>query len=166
MISPLAAISAWLRQQDTETQSEIAQVLTFLMFDDQDHIFSQSPVAQRQKLLDWLSDEGCAPYKVIGRAIMLKACLEYFGNERFDEAGWGLSEEMFRSTIAEAEADSNSDAARVADSAKRMLSDLPARKAKWLAIEKSWAALAEKRLSPDALKDWSLAHMKSALDLG
>jgi hypothetical protein len=160
MISPLAAISAWLRQQDTEIQTEIAQVLTFMMFDDQDHIISEAPEGQRQKLLDWLRDEGRASFKVIGRAVTFKGCFEYFGYGRFDEAGWSLPEEMFRSTIAEAEADPKSEAARMADSARRMLSDLPARKAKWLAVGKSWAALAEKQLSPDALREWSDARMK------
>jgi hypothetical protein len=91
---------------------------------------------------------------------MFKGCFEYFGYGRFEEAGWSQPEEMFRSIIAEAEADPKSEAARMADTAKRMLSDLPARKAKWLAIGKSWAALAEKQLSPDALREWSDAQMK------
>jgi hypothetical protein len=94
---------------------------------------------------------------------MFRACFDYFG-DRFSGSGWKQSEEVFRETLEEAKRDSNSQAARMASSAQRMLDNLPARKAKWQAVGTLWKELSEAHLKNEALSDWSASEMHESLN--
>jgi len=156
-MSPLDEIVGWLEKQDSEIQSEIAGCAAYLLFENDD-VLALGGLEQLHAVRHWLSEPDLPPYRAVGRAVRFRACFEYFAESRFTDAGWKRSEELFRETIAEATRDPNSDAARFALSAQRMLNDLPARKEKWRQVGHSWRELVQAHLTDEMLSDWSASE--------
>ncbi|MDI4236790.1 hypothetical protein OZ411_28665 [Bradyrhizobium sp. Arg237L] len=156
-MSPLEAIVGWLEKQDSEIQSEVAGCAAYLLFET-DGVLALGGPEQLQAVKQWLSEPHLPSYRAVGRAVRFRACFEYFAEGRFTDSGWKLSEELFRETIAEATRDPNSEAARFALNAQRMLNNLPARKEKWRQVGHSWRELVEAHLTNEALSDWNAAE--------
>lgn len=156
-MSPLEAIVSWLTKQDSEIQHEVAGCTAYLLFEDDDVLALGGP-EQLQTLKEWLNEPNLPSYRAVGRAVRFRACFEYFAESRFTESGWKLSEDLFRETIAEATRDPNSEAARFALNAQRMLNNLPARKEKWRQVGHSWRELVQTHLTNETLSDWSASE--------
>jgi len=76
-------------------------------------------------LLNWLSDENGAIFRIIGKAVIFKAVFEYAFAQRFSGEGWVEPETMFRSIVSESAADPESEAAKIAPSAFECFAPYP-----------------------------------------
>ncbi|HLH92908.1 MAG TPA: hypothetical protein VKX28_31165 [Xanthobacteraceae bacterium] len=152
--SPTAAIVAWLRGQDAEIQAEIADLMLMVMRDDFIDL-ATNDVDTVVTLIDSL--EADAPtYRVVGKAVIFRSVFDFLFAKRFTDAGWVDSEEMLRSAIKEGSSDHDSDAAKIAPSAFRMLRGLPGRRESWKAIGESYSALVQEYLTDEAIGTWQL----------
>jgi hypothetical protein len=156
-MSPMAAISEWLSQQDVDIQHEIARYTLMLIQDYSD--LGDFAVKEDDELLadlfEWLKDSNTWKVRALGKAITFRTCFEHVFSNKFTPELWAESKRFMLSVASEGASDSESDAAKVAPSAFRELKNIPERQKQWIAIGKSWTALADEHLTRDALASWS-----------
>jgi hypothetical protein len=155
-VSPLQAIADWLQAQPMDIQEDVGAMVLMLLEDESSFERHSNPVPF---LLEWLNKDSIG-IREIGKALTFKALFEHVFVKRFTEAGWVRPEKMFRSVITEGATDHDSDAAKIAPSAFRMLRALPERKELWKAAGITWTALVSEHLTEEALDAWNLSHMK------
>ncbi|MEY9278852.1 hypothetical protein [Bradyrhizobium yuanmingense] len=158
-VTPLHAIRDWFEKQDEEVRCEIAGMAALLVFEG-DGLLDFSSREWCDYLRRWLSEAGLPAHTIIGRALTFRTCFEYFAESRFTESGWARSETAALEVLEDAKRDPNSEAARFAPIAEKMLDTLPARKSRWIEVRKSWRALANSSLTARALRVWSASQMR------
>ncbi|WP_342723726.1 hypothetical protein AAFG07_32105 [Bradyrhizobium sp. B097] len=158
-VTPLHAIRAWFERQDEEVRCEIAGMAALLVFEG-GGLLELSSREWCDYLLRWLSEAKLPTHTVIGRAMMFRTCFEYFTEGRFTESGWTRSEAAALKILEDAKRAPNSEAARFAPVAKKMLDTLPDRKSRWMELRKSWKELADGNLTARALRIWSVSQIE------
>ncbi|MGY3614163.1 hypothetical protein [Bradyrhizobium sp. USDA 10063] len=158
-VTPLHAIRDWFEKQDDEVQCEIAGMAALLVFEGAD-LLDLSSREWCDCLRRWLSEAGLPAHTIIGRALTFRTCFEYFAESRFTESGWRRSETTALEILEDAKDVPNSEAARLAPIAEKMLDTLPARKGRWMEVRKSWRELASASLTARSLRVWSALQTK------
>ncbi|MVT70255.1 hypothetical protein GPL21_34825 [Bradyrhizobium pachyrhizi] len=155
--TPLQAIRGWFDRQDEEVRTETAGMATLLVFEGHDLLVFGGR-AWCDYLRQWLSETNLSNQTIIGRALTFRSCFEYFAESRFTESGWTRSEKVALGVVEDAKNDPDSDAARLAPFAQKLLDTLPARKIRWINVRKSWRELVSASLTPRALRVWSASR--------
>ena len=133
-MSPLVALSDWLRRQDPKIKSDMVGLMLMLLQDNFDP--SDDGIAIEQQLLQWLKDNGTPSYRIVGKVVTFRACFEHLFRKGFTPQGW---ERTLRSAAGKSE-----DA----------LCELTETRQAWIAVGKSWDGLLREHLTDEVLYEW------------
>jgi hypothetical protein len=140
-MSPLVALSDWLRGQDPTIKSDMVGLMLMLLQDGFDP--SEDGIAIEKNLLQWLSDNDTPSYRIVGKAVTFRACFEHLFRKSFTPQRWVDSEGMLRSIVKEK-----------ANDFEYALRGLTEARQAWIAVGKSWDNLVCEHLSDEALYEW------------